>query len=266
MARGEGYSIIRRKRNGRELRNYQVRIWVPTHLRRLVGKSEKLLSLGTGDWRAANLAAPGVVARQFAEWNAASVAELNSETSTSGCLEIAVRVAYDDMLAAMELRRRDWPADDVGYAANLAQREADLQSMTRRFQGGDLSQWSPLAARIIDARNLPLRLGTDEYDEFLRSLARANLDAVAVFIRRTKGDLDAGPNSTLVRDTKSKSVAKATPGEKLLDLFELWAEEMLAKGAKRPDTVVQDRKVIAQFTAFVGADRDVRSIRQPAMG
>ena len=229
---GEGYSIIRRKRNGRELKNYQVRICVPPHLRRFVGTSEKLLSLGTGDWRAANLAAPGVVARQFADWGAASGAGLNIEAPAFDSLEIAVRVAYDEMLSAMESRRRDWPADDVGYAAMLAQREADLQSMTRRFQRGDLSLWAPVAARIIDARNLPLRFGTVEYDEFLRSLARVNPDAVAVFIRRTKGDLDAEPNSMLVRDTKSKTVAKAARGDTLPELFEFWAEEMLAKQAK----------------------------------
>lgn len=107
MARGEGYSIIKRKRGGRELRNYQVRIWVPPHLQTLVGKSEKLLSLGTGDWRAANLAAPGVFARQLDEWNAASRIGIISAATTLDALEIAVLVAFDDMLAELELRRRN---------------------------------------------------------------------------------------------------------------------------------------------------------------
>lgn len=114
MSRGGGYSIIKRKHGGRELRNYQVRIWVPPHLRSVVGKSEKLLSLGTGDWRAANLAAPGVVARQFAQWNGTSGAGISGEGPIDNSVEIAVRVVFDDMLAALEHRRRSWPADDVG--------------------------------------------------------------------------------------------------------------------------------------------------------
>ncbi len=233
---------------------------MPLHLRGIVGTSEKLLSLGTDDRRATNLLAPSVVARQFAEWSAASGAEVSGGDTTYDSLSIAVQVAYDDMLAAMELRRRDWPDDAAGYADKLAQREVALQTMTRQFQNGDLSRWAPVAANIIDARKLPLKVGTDEHSEFLRSVARANLEAVAVFIRRTKGDLEAGPKSELVRETKSKSMAKAALGEMLLELFELWAEEMLAKGAKRMDTVTQDRKVIAQFSTFVGVDRDVRSI------
>lgn len=260
MARGESYSVIKRKRGGRELRNYEVRIWVPANLRSFVGRPDKLISLRTGDWRAANLAAPGVVARQLAEWSAASGGGSSNDAPAFDSLEIAVRVAYDDMLSALELARTNWPSDDVGYAAKLAQREADLQAMTRRFQNGDLAQWAPVAARVIDNRNLPLALGTEKHQVFLRSIARANLDAIAVFIRRSKGELEAEPQSALVREIRAKSAAKAAPGETITDLFELWAEEMLATQAKRPDTVAQDRKVIAQFSAFVGADRDVQSI------
>ena len=260
MARGEGFSVIKRKRGGRELSNYEVRIWVPSHLRAVVGKADVLRSLGTGDLRAANRVAVGVVARQYAEWDALNDSNAARGRAAPDARQVAVRVAYDDMLNAMEALRAEWPTDDANYGERLARRETKLQRMTRRFQSGDMSQWVPVAARIIQARALPIRTGSDEFDEFVRELARANLDAIDVFLRRSKGDLEAEPRSSFVREVKAKNASKAKPGETLSELFELWAEEMLAKGAKRPDTVAQDRKVISQFAAFIGADRDVRSI------
>ncbi|MGZ5860515.1 MAG: DUF6538 domain-containing protein, partial [Croceibacterium sp.] len=68
MARGDGYSIIKRKRNGKELANFEVRIQVPTAWQAHVGRTERLVSLGTGDRRLANMIAPEVVTRQIAEW------------------------------------------------------------------------------------------------------------------------------------------------------------------------------------------------------
>lgn len=59
---------------------------------------------------------------------------------------------------------------------------------------------------------------------------------------------------------RDRQAAKATAGETILELFEHWAAEMLAKGKKRPDTVNQDRKVIKQFAAFVGVDRAIESV------
>lgn len=53
MARGDGYSIIRRKRNGKELANYEVRIHVPADWQAKLGRKERLVSLGTGDRRQA---------------------------------------------------------------------------------------------------------------------------------------------------------------------------------------------------------------------
>ena len=53
----------------------------------------------------------------------------------------------------------------------------------------------------------------------------------------------------------------AAPGESIIELFERYAAQRLAEGRKREDTINQDRKVVEQFAAFVGAGRSVRSIR-----
>ena len=260
MARGDGYSIIKRKRNGRELRNYEVRILVPTAWQAKVGKKEALLSLGTGDRRAANVIALQIVAHQYTEWQRIADKTLDVRSEVTDPRAIAVKVAYDGMLDALEKNRRLWPTDDVQYTAQLAQREIDLLRLTRRFQDGDLSQWEAMADRAFKARGLTLDKNSNEYKANVEAFALGSIDAIGVFNRRVGGELEAAPRTTLVQEAKSKQAAKAKSGETILELFERWAEEMLAKGVKRSDTVNQDRKVIESFAAFVGADRDIRSI------
>ncbi len=260
MARGDGYSIIKRKRNGQELRNYEVRILVPTAWQAKVGKKEVLLSLHTGDRRVANLIAPQMVAEKYAEWHRKTEDTMDRESEITDPMAVAVNVAFDGMLEAMEANRKSWPIDDIQYSEQLTQREIDLRRFTRRFQDGDLSQWEAVADRAMEARGLALVKDSNEYRAFVDAIAQASIDAISVFTRRVGGELDAGPRTALVQEAKSKQAAKAKSGETILELFERWAAEMLAKGVKRADTVNQDRKVIGSFAAFVGADRDIRSI------
>jgi integrase len=258
MARGDGFSIIKRKRGRRELGHWQVRVQVPAEWQRAVGQLEVLRSTGTGDRRIAVQLAPQIVTGLYAEWQ--RLAGTASSSALADPKAVAVRIGYDSMLAAMEERRKAWPANDADYEAKLAAREADLRRMTRRLQDNDLSQWEGVADRAIAARNLSLDKGSAEYAAFVQMIAQATIDAVNVFNRRHAGELDAAPRSAIVQDAKAREAAKAKSGETLLELFELWGAEMLAKGEKREDTVNQDRKVVEQFAKFVGADRDVRSI------
>lgn len=258
MARGDGFSIIKRKRDGRELQNYEVRVQVPIPWRSAVGKKEVLRSLGTGDRRVAARLAPKVVADLYADWQreagGASVPSLADPKAD------VTRLAFDSMLSAMEAGRKAWPVDDDDYAAMLAKREADRRRMARRLQDQDLEQWEAIADRAIGNRGMTVAKDSDDYKSIVQAIAEATIDAVGVFVRRTGGELEAAPQSTAVREAKAKHAAKAKPGETIMELFELWGAEMLAKGEKRPDTVNQDRKVIEQFAAFVGTDREVRSI------
>ncbi|WP_338504449.1 DUF6538 domain-containing protein [Sphingomonas kaistensis] len=258
MARGDGYKIIKRRRKGREIGPYQVRVQVPANWRAVVGQNEVLRSLGTADRRAAGQLAPQVVTDLLSEWR-----EKAGELGPTGLIDpadVAVRVAYDGMLKALEQRRKTWPADNAGYASRLAQREADLRRMSRQLHAGDTLQWEAVADRAIQGRGLRIEKGTDAYSAFVQAIAEASIDAVAVFTRRANGELDAEPRTQTVQTPKAKQAAMAKPGETFLELFERWSAESLAKGRKRPDTVDQDRKVIKQFVAFVGTDRAVDSI------
>lgn len=260
MARGDGYSIIKRIRNGKELANLEVRIQVPVAWQSKLGRKERLVSLKTGDRRQANIIAPEVVANQIAEWRHLVNQGKQSLGNAVDPASLAVRVAYDGMLAAMEDRRKAWPADDAEYAARLAERAGDLRRLTRRLQDGELDQWKSMADRMIAEHGLAFQKGTEAYDGFVRDLAAISIDATSVFIRNAGGELDAGPRTRIVKETKARAAATADRGETLLDLFERWADEMLAKGAKRQDTVNQDRKVIERFSAFVGLEKAIDAV------
>jgi hypothetical protein len=64
----------------------------------------------------------------------------------------------------------------------------------------------------------------------------------------------------LVARVRQREAETAKPGETLLELFDRYAEQRTAEGAKRPDVLKQDRKVIEQFADFVGTKRRVESI------
>ncbi len=212
--------------------------------------------LGTADRRIADRLAVGTVAAIYAEWEPSG----NVTASKPDPASVAVRVGFDDMLAAMEERRKAWPADDAEYATKLAERQANLRRWTRRLQDGDLTQWEDLADRAAAKRGLVLDKGSEGYAAFVKDIAEASIDAIGVFVRQTGGELDATPRSAIVRETKAKDAANAKPGEGIMELFERMAGEALEKGELRPDTVNQNRKVLQLFAAFVGADRAVDSI------
>lgn len=242
------------------------RLAVPKAVQHRFGTTPITFSLNTTDPKEASVLAGMKRAEYYALWGLLPQSANVSPPKQEDPISVAVAVAYDDMLAAMEDKRRDWPKDDAGYSAKLAEREADLRRMTRRLRDGDTSQWAPVADRIIASRGLDLPKGTPAYSDFVVAIAKASLDAIGVFIRTHHGEIDATPRSMVVTQTKAKAEAKANKGETLMELFESWSAEMLAKGArdgrkgKRPDTVNQDRKVMARFAEFVGEQRAVDSI------
>lgn len=258
LARGDGYSIIKRKRNGKELSNFEVRIQVPKSWQARVGRKERLVSLHTGDRRAATLLAPDIVARQIAEWR--ELVDAPFRGAPTDPASVAVRVAFDGMLSALENSRKAWPADDTEYATRLAARHGDRRRLTRRLHDGELGQWEAMADRMIVEHGLSLEKGTSDYNDYVRDLATMTIDAVDTFLRRAEGELDATPRTAIVRDEKERAAAKAKSGESIMELFEKLAGEALELDLLRPDTVNQNRKVLQMFAEFVGVDRAIDSI------
>lgn len=266
LARGDGYSIIKRKRNGRELAHYEVRIPVPPAWRSKVGKKEVLRSLGTGDRRSANLAAPAIVARLHEEWSGLTAVSLPTRpggySPTEAELEeVAVVLGYEFSREAAEAGRKTLRGKGRNlYRAHVNWTRDELEEQVRAAATGDTEPVRGLADHAVEVLGYDLPRDSEGFAKLCDLLNAARLDALREQHRRNTGDLEAEADSKLLRRVRGKQIARAEQGATLLEMFEDWAAEMLAKGEKRADTITQDRKVIAQFASFVGRDRAIGSI------
>jgi integrase len=118
-----------------------------------------------------------------------------------------------------------------------------------------------IADAAIEDLGFDLAPDSEGYAKLCEYLGSARHTALDTSYRVAHGEVTAeSDGGGIVERVRQRTATKAQPGETMLELFERWASEMLDKGEKRSDTINQDRKVIARFAAFVGADRDVRSI------
>jgi integrase len=266
MARGDGYSVIKRRRNGRELRNYEVRIQVPAAWQAMVGKKEVLLSLATGDRRAANLAAPQVVADKYAEWRRLAGDQVGGtnrrRTPTDDELEaIAVEFGYDTVVAYEDIRRQS--ATGVDAWTRLSKRaEINRDTYRRMAATGDDSLVRGFADLAVD--ELGLDLTPEQHRKLGQLMSAARVAAAETAALRTAGEVEAEYASPLVERVRQHGTAmakvKAKAGETIMEQFERMADEALAKDSLRSDTVNQNRKVLQLFADFVGPDRAIDSI------
>lgn len=173
----------------------------------------------------------------------------------------AVVLGYDlpmeDMSAGLEYLRGKGPNM---FQAHINWTKGELQDQARAAATGDAEPMRVLADMIIDELGFDLAADSDGYEKLCGFLSTARVAQLKEQHLRNTGDVEATSESPLVRRVREREAATARPGETISDLFERWAAEALEKGDKRPDTINQDRKVIAQFSQFVGVDRDVRSI------
>lgn len=266
MARGDGYSIIKRKRNGRELAHYEVRVQVPAPWREKVGKKEVLRSLGTGDRRSANLAAPRAVARLHDEWRRIAVpshlpVSAGYVPTEAELEEVAVLLGYEFPREAVEAGRRTLRGKGRNiYRAHVNWTLGELEEQVRASSTGDPEPVRSLADQAVEVLGYDLPRDSEGYAKLCELLNAARLAGLREQHRRNTGDVEAEADSKLIRRVRERQAAKAARGETLLEMFEAWGAEMLAKGEKRADTVDQDRKVIEQFARFVGGDRAIDSI------
>jgi integrase len=247
-------------------RTLYVRLAVPEALQPIIGRTENIRSTRTSDPDLAARKAMSLLAEWFAEFDRAAGQSTPAYDAPADLSAFAVGRAFAPTLEQLENSRRNVPDDDALYDKHLEQRQSELRRLTRWRQDGMHAAWEATADRIIENHKLPIAKGTPEYTSFVESIADSTIDAYSVHTRRNAGEVDAEPQSKVVRRALELESNKAASGETLLELFEQWSEEALAKHkadptkGKRPDTINQDRKAIKQFAEFVGPKRDVRSI------
>lgn len=244
---------------------WQLRVPVPTEYRREHGGPlERTKSLKATDRELASKRAVPILASWQSEWDGETETAASLQQSpTFDLSDIAIAVGYRSFLDAMEARRKLWGKASISYESASEQRLRDHQAMTQEYLQGDLTRWEEIADRTIKARDLPIKKGCAEYTSFVDKLARATLDAVDVFNRRSGGELDARPKSSDVVEAIQKGSLAAKPGESVLDLFDKYAEWRCEPGRKprrRREAFIQDRVAVELFAEFVGRSRSVHSL------
>jgi integrase len=247
--------LVRRGKRG----TYQLRVPVPKALQATIGQRERIRSMGTSDPDLAARKAMPILTEWLDDFDRAAGVRVSAPV-VDDPLTVAVSRTYAPLLAELEARRRDVPDDDTAYSEHLEKRAGNLRKFARWRQDGNYGVWEADADRIIAKSNLPIERGSEQYAQFVEAIADSSIDALSVFNRRSAGETDAEPRSKTVRRALELEANTAAAGETVIELFEQWGAEALAKGSKRADTVNQDRKVIEQFAAFVGPRRAVESI------
>lgn len=227
------------------------RMAVPQSVRERVGKTTWQCTLGTTDiWQAAALA-QDKRNQLMREWGLLALrAPTEHELETT-----AVMVGYD-MAREHDAARRLDAAAAGGERWQRYQRRTAI-NLSADDEGAAVRN---LADAAIDDLGLDIPPDSADYKKLREYIGSARQAALDVNYRAAHGEIDAEPSGGIVERVRQRSATAAKPGETLLELFERWSAERLAKGEKRADTVNQDRKLVEQFSGYVGIDRAVDSI------
>lgn len=247
-----------------------LRVLIPKALQSSIGKKEVLRSLKTEDPVLAEQRATKIRAELYAEWNPTTlpagveVSPVDKRTvrpDISAMVREASQAGYElfskKIMAVRIKKAGESPAEFAAYKSEhvkLADEEA------QQFAAMNLNKWKPVADRIIQLRSWDLQIDDPYYDEFVRLIAEAYLDA-----RRSGLELDKGlpapqPTAPVVIAARKLLSETARVGETMMELFELYASQRVKEGIKRPSCIPQDRMVVGLFSSFVGAERSVSSI------
>lgn len=211
----------------------------------------------------------------IAEWNLKAFGKVDASAELANAIspmerfkpslqdleEAAVIVGFDIRLAEARQRRVDllslgeWAYD---ISKQIAISERTRQSIANA--SGDLRLVEAQADLVIDALAFDIRRGSPDYVKLCELISQASFAATKMEVQRADGDLEADTHSPLVARVRKRESAIAPVGETLAEVFELWANDRLREGKKRPATVVEDRKVVARFAVFVGEKRSAATI------
>lgn len=171
---------------------------------------------------------------------------------------------YQRILAREREQHRNDTEEE--WAAFVAKEKTRLAATGRRVASDDLELFNLALDTIIrEQRWIVPKLHDDgsvtqEYAGLRRMLAEALLDARRVQVETLEYNPSPEPRSQTVLNAKAAAHKAAKPGQSLESLFDAYARVKLDEGVKKQDTLNQDRKVICQFSAFVGVNRSADSI------
>lgn len=242
---------------------FTLRVAVPRPLHTPGGKKERTKALGTSDLAEAKKRALPVLSAWRADWDS----QLNQPNKNSavkqvgeaGTFQLEARIAEKIYAAIVgEIGQRADKSDDRD--AYIEQMRHELKGVASKTASGQYQKWENLAVRFVRDNNLDWATDSQEFRMLLKSLSEATVDAMQIAIGNAEGDIFAEPKSGVVVKGKQQIAARAKPGERIMELFERYAQQRVDEGKKRENGIAQDRMAVQQFAEFVGQDKSVRAI------
>jgi len=251
---------------------WQLRVPIPRALHAPGKPRERIKSLGTSDRRIASDLALSVLDEWKREWSQArghGVQALPLQVTSPLRIpaeheldEAAVVLGYELPLSSADAGRRTLAGKGRNmYQAHVNFVRAELEDQIQATATGDDVLVRELAGEAMVALGVEFDRDSAAYRALVDRLNASRLASLRAQHRRNVGDVEAVGESAVIERVRQRENDKAKPGETLLDLFDQYAEQRTAEEGKRSDTLTQDRKVIEQFAAFVGADRALASIK-----
>lgn len=255
----KGYQVTKRKKGGKELGPWQLRIYVPEEFQHREGRKDIWISLRTSDEALAHRRAIEEVAKVYRRWEGRDEIVAPRQPTLAELESIAIRYGHDAVLD-YEANRRELLRGRGIKGWRRDRRRAEINRETAAFLAtdGDLSIAGEFAEIAVE--ELGLDLGEPERSRLAQLINKARVEALTVAAKHAEGELEAESDGPMARRVRSAAALQAKPGETIVELFEIYAEQLLQEQSKQPAGVDQDRMVIGQFAEFVGKERAVASL------
>jgi integrase len=199
--------------------------------------------------------------REWAQLEAATEAR-SVQRPNEELVEItAVEYAHVLLLKDFDQKRSALASmDPEQFAEHRREREQRLEQRKRDVAVGNIEPMLPAARMIVQRERWDLPETDPLFKRFCSMLAEANLATFKTHAARLEGNIHAVSEDPIIRRVGSRRATNAPPGERLIDLVQLYRVTSEREGRKRADTIVQDDKLLRLFAEFVGPDRRVSSI------
>lgn len=96
--------------------------------------------------------------------------------------------------------------------------------------------WERMADKAIERQGWKLPRNSDLYNQFVKMIAEAGLEALRIDVERNSGNLGAQTTSAVVETGLKAMDRSAAAGEGILELFDRYAKQRCAEQRKREDS------------------------------
>lgn len=157
---------------------------------------------------------------------------------------------------------------EVEIMANKAtwearRRNARLNRLRKDLTAGDTTLISDELGAYIDRNKLIIDPASPDRTDLARKLMRAEIEALERTIERDQGDYTGKPKDPIVRPVAGNSRIQAKPGETIMELFEVYAQQNPKRISQ--DTLNQARRDIGTLVEYLGSNAAVQRIDKKAV-